>query len=120
MIINFCYEWLQLREKLPKHVREAIENFTLKVLRKYSDAEIYLFGSYARNDWLEDSDIDIIVVSNYLKDVDWIERSGLLRQLASFELPFEILVYTKDELLEKLKGINIVSEASRYWIKINC
>jgi|GEM_PF-5074615 len=28
------------------------------------------YGSFARGDWLIDSDVDIIVVSDYFKDMD--------------------------------------------------
>ena len=52
-----------LLKNLPKDVVDAI-NFLLKnLVKELNDVEVYLFGSYARGDWIEDSDIDLVVVS---------------------------------------------------------
>lgn len=120
MTVSFCPEWMEHRKKIPEEVVKVIEEFVIKVIEKYPDAEVYLFGSYARGDWLENSDIDLIVVSDHFKNINWIERLGKLRLLASFKYAFEILAYTREELKMKLQGLNIIKEASKYWIRINC
>ena len=52
---------------LPRRVREVLEEVPKLIRERYVDAEIFLLGSYARDDWLKDSDIDLIVVSEVLK-----------------------------------------------------
>ena len=105
---------------LPYTIWLLLFDLTVKLLNKFDIKSMYLFGSYARGDWLEDSDIDLIVVSNYFRNINWIDRLSMLRKLASFNHAFEILAYTKEEFNKKLKGLNIITEASKYWIKITC
>ena len=44
-------------------------------------SEAYLFGSYARGDWLEESDVDLIVVSPGFEGVRWLDRLDLVAKL---------------------------------------
>ena len=52
-------ELLEIRNRVIK---------ALKKLAKELNATIYLFGSYARGDYMLDSDVDIVVVSSIFKD----------------------------------------------------
>lgn len=79
---------------------------------------MYLFGSFAKGDWLEDSDIDIIVVSEKFEGKPMPERVNAIRKLASDNLAFEILAYTPKELEEAITKSTIVQEASTYWKRI--
>ncbi|RLE74133.1 MAG: nucleotidyltransferase domain-containing protein, partial [Thermoprotei archaeon] len=49
--------------EVPERIRRALRDFASKLRAALPDAEAYLFGSYARGDWLHDSDLDIVVVS---------------------------------------------------------
>ncbi|MEM1607258.1 MAG: nucleotidyltransferase domain-containing protein, partial [Candidatus Bathyarchaeia archaeon] len=53
----------RLSKELPKSVLDAIKIFLENLVREVGEAEVYLFGSYARGDWIEESDIDLIVIS---------------------------------------------------------
>jgi len=103
---------------LPDKVRKAIEEFVEAVGQLYPDAQIYLFGSYARGTWLEDSDIDLVVISRAFEGLDFCERGAMLRRLASAEVPFEILAYTPDELEEALRRSITVQDAAEYWVRL--
>jgi len=48
--------------RLPRAVEHRLEELAETLRRAVGDVEAYLFGSYAKGEWLEDSDIDIIVV----------------------------------------------------------
>jgi len=56
-----------------------IANLIKPIVRKYGVKEIYLFGSYARGDYTEDSDIDIMIlvdladveIEKYSKQLSW-------------------------------------------------
>ncbi|MFP4250904.1 MAG: nucleotidyltransferase domain-containing protein, partial [Armatimonadota bacterium] len=43
---------------LPEKVQEIIQ----KIVEGYDPEKIIVFGSYARGDWTEDSDLDLLVV----------------------------------------------------------
>lgn len=63
-------------------------------------AEIYLFGSLARGDYLLDSDIDLIIVTDALKEMKPWERAAHLRKLAPQDTGFDIICYTAKEFEE--------------------
>ena len=61
---------------------------------------IILFGSHARGDANEDSDIDLLVVvdDGFQERSRWRELQEIRRKLASFPLPKDILLYSRDEV----------------------
>lgn len=105
--------------KLPSRVRLAIRTLTANIRRKYSDAEVYLFRSYARGDWIYGSDLDVIIISKAFHGQDWIERIRELRMLAPEDKGFEILAYTPKEFQVKARSSVILRDASRYWLRLS-
>jgi uncharacterized protein len=58
-----------------------------------------LFGSIARGDFSEESDVDIVVVSDKEKELPRVKRGLNVRIiLAKIELPIDILFFTHEEL----------------------
>ncbi len=103
---------------IPKRVKDALEELVARLREVLGDVEVYLFGSYARGDWVEGSDVDIVVVSPRFEGMNFVERCALVRKLASPEIPFEILCYTPRELEELLRESTFLREVSSYWIRI--
>jgi len=56
--------WVELRKLLPVYVVVDIEEFAERVKSIYPDAKIYLYGSFVKQAWLRDSNVDLTVVSN--------------------------------------------------------
>lgn len=92
--------------------KKRVEELGIKVKR------IILYGSYAYGKPDEQSDIDLLVVSNDLKDMDLWERLCLLgRARIGIKKPMEILGITEEEFAEikdtfigdevKSKGVEI-------------
>ena len=82
-------------------------------------AEAYLFGSWARGDWLVDSDVDIVIISPDFRGVPWLQRLELLAKVeASLNLPLPIdaLPYTPEEV--EASSSAVLRDAKRYWKKI--
>ncbi len=90
----------------------------LKRLAKEIDATIFLFGSYARGDHMLESDVDIIVVSEKFKGMDYIERIAFVRSRLPGAIGFDIIALTPEELSERLERSSFFKELSRYWVKI--
>jgi hypothetical protein len=107
-----------LRKSLPDKVQKALNLFLSALKGKYSDAVVYLFGSYARGDWLEDSDLDILVISSRFKGKQMVERVGEIRRLAPEDVPMEILAYTPEEFKKALKRSEVIKDASTCWVKL--
>lgn len=67
--------------------------------------KIILYGSYASGRAKEDSDIDLVVVSNDFKDIDIWERLCLLgRARIGIKRPMEILGLTEEEFKAEHSG----------------
>ena len=63
--------------------------------------QVILFGSRARGDASAGSDVDLIIVESTPFDEGrnrHVEESRLWRALASFHVPKDILVYSRDEV----------------------
>ena len=103
---------------LPERVRRAIEVFLRNLRLRYPDAEAYLYGSYARGDWLLDSDVDLIVVSDMFEGVDMAGRIADVRALAPRDVAFQIIAYTRREFEEVKKRSIVIQDAATYWKKL--
>lgn len=75
------------------------------VVNEYQPDKIVLFGSRARGDNSDDSDIDILVISDKEKHLPRYKRGlGVRIKLSSIKTPFDILFYTQEEL-DRFKNI---------------
>ncbi|MEM1611546.1 MAG: nucleotidyltransferase domain-containing protein [Sulfolobales archaeon] len=106
---------------IPSRVREALEELITRLEAFLGeDYRLYLFGSYARGDWVEGlSDVDIIVVSPRFHGIHFVERAAIVRRLARDDISFEILCYTPEEFDQLLRSSMFMEEASRYWIQLH-
>ncbi len=105
--------------EIPKNIREALRELIEDLEAVLGeDFKLYLFGSYARGDWIKESDIDLIVVSPRFRDTPKHLRVAMVRKLAREDIPFEILCYTPEELEKLLKESSFLREVAKYWIEI--
>jgi predicted nucleotidyltransferase len=81
----------------------------LPVLRRRYRPEA--FGSRVRGDALEDSDLDLLVVSKSFRDVPFLVRGARLLDDLALPYPIDVLCYTPEELARKRTELGIVSQA---------
>jgi len=106
------------KEKLPRKAKETMSQLGKGLRREYTDVQAYLFGSYADGTWMEDSDFDVVVVSDRFEGKTFAERVAAVRHLAPRNKPFEILAYTPAEFRKaKVRSI-VLQDARRYWRRI--
>ncbi|MGC9050023.1 nucleotidyltransferase domain-containing protein [Pyrobaculum sp.] len=105
---------------MEKRVVDAIQRFVEELRREGIEVvAVYLFGSWARGDWLVDSDVDLVIVSPHFRGVPWLKRLEMLARIeARLDLPLslDVLPYTPEEL-EKAKSA-VLRDASRYWRRV--
>ncbi len=91
--------------KIIRRFGEALENHGVKA------SKIILYGSYARGDWREWSDIDLVVVSDDFADKSHWERIIVLSD-AIYDLwePIEAVAMTPDEWE---KGDSMIAQFAR-------
>jgi len=88
-----------------ENIRSAclgIKKFRKNVISKLNPKCIILYGSLARGDYNERSDIDIIVISSNLPD-SYYKRAKLLYSFIDTYDPIEPLGFTPDEFLRMIK-----------------
>ena len=98
---KLCRVNLEDREEIYEQLRE----FAHLLKSKHKAKKVYLYGSFARGDFHEGSDIDLIVVGDF--DGKMPQRIGKILDLTS--LPVEPLVYTETEF-EEMKERPFLSE----------
>ncbi len=81
-----------------KELFDKINRFVEKLVSRIKVKKVYLFGSVARNDFNEGSDIDIAIIGDFKER--FLDRTGKILEMT--DLPVEPLCYTEDEF-EKLK-----------------
>jgi len=107
------------RLEIPRDVEEALRELARNLERVLGkDFRLYLFGSYARGDWIRESDIDVVVVSPRFEGIAPHERASMVRKLAREDKPFDILCYTPQELERLLRESSFVREIASYWIEV--
>jgi predicted nucleotidyltransferase len=79
----------------PSWLVEVLKEFAAEAEGVLGSVEVYLFSSYARGDRLEDSDVDLVVVSPAFKGSDVGRRCPLVRRLLPRDVGFEILTHSR-------------------------
>ena len=106
---------------IPENIQEYVEYIAQSIKNAMPITAIYLFGSYAKGNFRENSDLDIYVITPdkskrqtewYLEAVDSFERK--------INMPLEILVGYEDDFEIRSKWLNSVErEVIDTGVKIN-
>ena len=79
---------------------EELRNFVERLKRELPVTQVYLYGSFAKGEVHEGSDIDLIIVGEFRERL--FDRIGKVLDLT--DLPIEPLVYTREEFEELKKS----------------
>ena len=79
------------------------------ILKQYGPAEIIYFGSRARGIATDESDIDVIVISEKFSDIPFIKRMEMILKAIRFPLHVDVLCYTQEEF-ERIKTTSAIIE----------
>lgn len=93
-----------LRGQGPWAPSPALLDELVRQLRRYDPDRIVLFGSAARADMHEGSDLDLLIVKE--TDRRFVDRIGDVLALLDLPVGVDPLVYTPDELQEMLRESN--------------
>lgn len=95
---------------------ELLEGVVCAIVNAVHPEQVVLFGSVARGDASSDSDIDLLIVESepFGKDRPRAAETGQIeRALMDFDVPIDVLVYSRDEVAAAANGHHLVSEAYR-------
>lgn len=84
-----------------------IEEIKKRLIKIYDPLEIYLFGSYAWGKPDKDSDLDLLVVVDYIQDEQQRHKSLVQGYSILYDLGFskDILLCSKEEFEQKSKNV---------------
>ncbi len=96
------YKLCRLDIKGSEKIDKELINFAKKLKEKFNIKHIYLYGSYARKDFNEGSDIDLVLVGDFKEKF----KDRIANVLMLTDIPIEPLCYTEDEFERKIKEEN--------------
>lgn len=90
-----------------------VKRFLQKVNEKYRLSSVIMFGSRVRNDYLEKSDIDLLLVSDDFEDIKFFERPSCIYEYWDWKsgIPLEVICYTENEFKRKKRQMGFVRTA---------
>jgi predicted nucleotidyltransferase len=96
--------------------RQVIAAYASELEKKIKVSKVILFGSAARGEMNQDSDLDLIVLSDSFRHMSFIKRLQLLshaRSGSARKVPMDILGYTPQEAKELSRKSSMLKEAFR-------
>ncbi|MCK4997011.1 nucleotidyltransferase domain-containing protein [Candidatus Pacearchaeota archaeon] len=97
---------------------KVVEKFKEKLTKRFQNSKVILFGSRATGNSTEQSDFDLIVVSEAFEDKDIIKRGSLMYDDWDYNFAVDFICYTPEEFKEKESRVSIVSEALKTGVVI--
>lgn len=101
-----------------EEIKEGVKKFKESVAKKFLVEKIIIFGSAARGEMTEHSDIDIIVVSRKYGRKDVFKITPKLYDAWQVSYPVDIILFNVREFKKLKRRVSIVSEALREGIAI--
>ena len=99
--------------------RERLIDEIRAFMRRAGVRAVWLYGSWARGDQREWSDVDLILISPRFRGTRFIDRLPSLYHHWDILSPYaELLAYTPEEFEEARKGLGIERVASETGIRI--
>lgn len=94
-----------------ERVMKILKQYLKKVNKKFKINKAILFGSRARDDWLLNSDVDLILISSDFKSIPFVQRMSEVIEYWDEYIDLEVICYTPEEFNKLSKMITIAKEA---------
>ncbi len=101
-----------------KRVQRIVREYVSRLARNIAVKQAILTGSWARGSYLEDSDVDLIVVSDDFERMDLPERLVYLQKSWTDKLALEAFGYTTSEFRRLRRNSSYVRDAVQHGIPI--
>ena len=101
-----------------QYVQKIARGYVEQLGRKIRVQEAILTGSWAKGSYLEDSDVDLLIVSNDFSRMSLPERLVYLQKAWRNKLPLEAFGYTTKEFRALRRNSTYVRDAVRYGVWI--
>lgn len=78
----------------------------------FEPRKVLVFGSRARGDALQDSDLDLLIVAEAFREIRWLDRPVRVVEDCDIRFGVELLCYTPEEYQRKREELGIVRTAT--------
>lgn len=103
-------------DRIPESIQKIIEDYVMKLSKVIPIEKVIIFGSYAKGNSHEYSDVDIAIFSDYFKDMSRVDGIYfLLLNAMDYDIDIEPQPFTIDEYNQP---IGIVSEIVKTGIEL--
>lgn len=101
-----------------KTIQAALTTFTRRMQKKYQPDKVILFGSYARGEATDYSDVDLVVVSSFFDTVPKEKRLDVLYEdVIDLSPDFHVFGLTPSEY-KNLSPLVSISEAKTHGVPL--
>ena len=100
------------------NLKKELQKFAKRISNEIDIEKIILFGSRATDDFGENSDVDLIIISDDFDGMNFFERVKKMYDFWEIELPVDFICYTKNEFNNLKKGVTLASIALKKGIEI--
>ncbi|UCH97282.1 MAG: nucleotidyltransferase domain-containing protein [Candidatus Aminicenantes bacterium] len=98
---------------------QAFERNVLPILVSEFDPEtVIIFGSRVTGNAHEGSDIDVLIITEFFKDIPFIKRMPLVLRKARFEKHVDYICYTPAEFENIKDKSSVIMDALEYGRKV--
>lgn len=84
------------------------------LIQEFNPEKLVLFGSRIKGEANEDSDIDVIIVSNVFKDVPFVKRMPFILKRIQFDKHVDFICYSPGEFQKIKNASSIIMDALKY------
>ena len=98
--------------------KSELELYLNKLIKEIKPKLVAIIGSLARGTFGLGSDIDLIIVSNKFKGINFLKRIEKVLLEVDFDEPVDVLCYTEEEFNVKKEQLGIVNRAVKEGIVI--
>lgn len=85
-----------------------------KLMEEFEPKKILLFGSRIKGEASEDSDIDVIIVSNVFVNIPFVKRMPLILKTIRFDKHIDFICYSPIEFQKIQSTSSIIMDALKY------
>ncbi len=85
-------------DSIPKSIQQILNDYVEKISNQIPVKKVIVFGSYAKDNFRNDSDIDIAIFSDYFKKMSRVDGiMYLLMQASDYDIDIEPQAFTFDD-----------------------
>ena len=101
-----------------EYLINGLKNFFKSLNKDFKIYKILLFGSRAGENFNENSDVDLIIVSEDFEKLNFFERVSKMYDYWEIDLPVDFICYTPNEFNKLKNKVTIVQQAIKEGIEI--